>query len=213
MFKQNGNQNEDITITPDDGFIADDQRNWIYRTRFLSWWKHLVGGSTNTSCNGRHFGLYIRRHHQQLEVFSSDFEWSVFVAVWKYCCGVDHQRSVCFDIGFDGSWYKFRTVLYFFLHDVLIIRRMKHGFKNPKNGFSERNFQRLNQATSFAQIEKEDAVSFGLFVVPKEYFKEKDACETYSIKDLEQLSGDQAHTLRMLGAALQVVLSRKADRH
>jgi len=44
MFKQKTEINEDITIHPMDGvYIADDQRNWIYRTKVLSWWKHLGG--------------------------------------------------------------------------------------------------------------------------------------------------------------------------
>jgi len=62
-------------------------------------------------------------------------------------------------------------MLYFFLHDVLIHRRMKW-FQKPKNVFLKGIF-RAHQAHHRTN-EKEDAVSFGLFVVPKEYFKEKD---------------------------------------
>ena len=62
-------------------------------------------------------------------------------------------------------------MLYFFLHDVLIHRRIKW-FQKPKNGFLKGIF-RAHQAHHRTN-EKEDAVSFGLFVVPKEYFKEKD---------------------------------------
>jgi beta-carotene 3-hydroxylase len=61
-------------------------------------------------------------------------------------------------------------MLYFFLHDVLIHRRMKW-FQKPKNGFLKGIF-RAHQAHHRTN-KKEDAVSFGLFVVPKEYFKEK----------------------------------------
>jgi beta-carotene 3-hydroxylase len=45
-------------------------------------------------------------------------------------------------------------------------------FQKPKNGFLKGIF-RAHQAHHRTN-EKEDAVSFGLFVVPKEYFKEKD---------------------------------------
>ncbi|MFT4856843.1 MAG: beta-carotene 3-hydroxylase [Algoriphagus sp.] len=62
-------------------------------------------------------------------------------------------------------------MLYFFLHDVLIHRRMKW-FQKPKNGFLI-GILRAHQAHHRTN-EKEDAVSFGLFVVPKEYFKEED---------------------------------------
>jgi|TARA_R110002126_G_scaffold23011_4_gene81458 beta-carotene 3-hydroxylase len=62
-------------------------------------------------------------------------------------------------------------MLYFFLHDVLIHRRMKW-FQKPRNGFLI-GILRAHQAHHRTN-EKEDAVSFGLFVVPKEYFKEED---------------------------------------
>jgi beta-carotene 3-hydroxylase len=62
-------------------------------------------------------------------------------------------------------------MLYFFLHDVLIHRRMKW-FQKPKNGFLI-GILKAHQAHHRTN-KKEDAVSFGLFVVPKEYFKEED---------------------------------------
>lgn len=62
-------------------------------------------------------------------------------------------------------------MLYFFLHDVLIHRRIKW-FQRPKNGFLKGIFK-AHQAHHRTN-EKEDAVSFGLFVVPKKYFKQEE---------------------------------------
>ena len=59
-------------------------------------------------------------------------------------------------------------LLYFFLHDVLIHRRVK-GLDRPKNSFLKGIF-RAHQAHHISR-EKEGAVSFGLFWVPKKYFK------------------------------------------
>ncbi len=59
-------------------------------------------------------------------------------------------------------------VLYFVLHDVLVHRRLKW-FDRPKNSFLKGIFK-AHQAHHRTN-EKEDAVSFGLFVVPKKFFK------------------------------------------
>ena len=61
-------------------------------------------------------------------------------------------------------------ISYFFIHDVLVHRRIKW-FDRPKNGFL-RGIFRAHQA-HHATNKKNDAVSFGLFVVPKKYFKMK----------------------------------------
>lgn len=61
-------------------------------------------------------------------------------------------------------------MLYFFIHDVLVHRRLKW-FERPRNKFLLGIF-RAHQA-HHATNKKEDAVSFGLFVVPKKYFKSK----------------------------------------
>lgn len=61
--------------------------------------------------------------------------------------------------------------LYFLLHDVMIHRRMKW-LEKPKNTFL-RGIFKAHQAHHRTN-KKEDAVSFGLFVVPKEYFKEEE---------------------------------------
>lgn len=59
-------------------------------------------------------------------------------------------------------------ISYFFLHDVLIHRRLKW-FDKPKNSFL-RGIFKAHQA-HHATNKKNDAVSFGLFLVPKKYFK------------------------------------------
>ena len=69
-----------------------------------------------------------------------------------------------------GTGISLYGMLYFFLHDVLIHRRMKW-FERPKKGFLNGIFK-AHQAHHRTN-QKEDAVSFGLFVVPKEYFKQE----------------------------------------
>lgn len=60
-------------------------------------------------------------------------------------------------------------MLYFFLHDVLVHRRLKW-FDRPKSYFLKGIFK-AHQAHHKTN-QKEDAVSFGLFVVPRKYFKD-----------------------------------------
>jgi len=59
-------------------------------------------------------------------------------------------------------------MLYFIIHDVLVHRRAKW-FDRPKNSLLLVIF-RAHQA-HHATNKKDDAVSFGLFIVPKKYFK------------------------------------------
>lgn len=59
-------------------------------------------------------------------------------------------------------------VSYFFLHDILIHRRLKW-LDRPKSKFVKGIFK-AHQA-HHATNKKNDAVSFGLFIVPKKYFK------------------------------------------
>jgi beta-carotene 3-hydroxylase len=56
---------------------------------------------------------------------------------------------------------------YFFLHDMLIHRRIKF-FKKPKKGYLAGIFK-AHQA-HHATNKRDGSVSFGLFVVPKKYF-------------------------------------------
>ncbi|MBA4300936.1 beta-carotene 3-hydroxylase [Algoriphagus alkaliphilus] len=62
-------------------------------------------------------------------------------------------------------------VLYFVLHDVLVHRRLKW-FDRPRNTFLKGIFK-AHQAHHRTN-QKEDAVSFGLFVVPKKFFKNEE---------------------------------------
>jgi beta-carotene 3-hydroxylase len=98
------------------------------------------------------------------DLFSLLFGSIAVVLILKGVADFDYR----FWVGLGISLY---GMLYFFLHDVLIHRRMKW-FQKPKNGFLKGIF-RAHQAHHRTN-KKEDAVSFGLFVVPKEYFKEED---------------------------------------
>ncbi|GMQ31415.1 sterol desaturase family protein [Algoriphagus confluentis] len=62
-------------------------------------------------------------------------------------------------------------ILYFILHDVMVHRRLKW-LERPKKGFLKGIFK-AHQAHHKTNA-KEDAVSFGLFVVPREFFKEEE---------------------------------------
>ncbi|PZX54552.1 beta-carotene 3-hydroxylase [Algoriphagus ratkowskyi] len=62
-------------------------------------------------------------------------------------------------------------MLYFFLHDVLIHRRVKW-LDRPKSGFLK-GILKAHQAHHHS-VRKEGAVSFGLFWVPKKYFKHRE---------------------------------------
>lgn len=73
-----------------------------------------------------------------------------------------------FWIGMGISLY---GVLYFVLHDVLVHRRLKW-FERPKNSFLLGIF-RAHQAHHRTN-KKDDAISFGLFIVPKEFFKKEE---------------------------------------
>lgn len=62
-------------------------------------------------------------------------------------------------------------LLYFVLHDVMVHRRLKW-FDRPKNYLLKGIFK-AHQAHHKTN-QKEDAVSFGLFIVPKEFFKKEE---------------------------------------
>jgi beta-carotene 3-hydroxylase len=60
--------------------------------------------------------------------------------------------------------------LYFVLHDVLVHRRLTW-FSKPKHPFLK-GIYKAHQAHHKTN-QKEDAVSFGLFLVPKEFFNSR----------------------------------------
>lgn len=112
-----------------------------------------------------------KTHHQPSKSF---FEWNdVFslifgsVAVILILLGID-TLDYRFWMGVGISLY---GLLYFILHDVMVHRRLKW-FDRPKNTFLKRIFK-AHQAHHKTNL-KDDAVSFGLFVVPKEFFKNEE---------------------------------------
>ncbi|MFD2034464.1 sterol desaturase family protein [Belliella marina] len=111
-----------------------------------------------------------KTHHQASKSFFelNDLFSLLFgsIAIILIIVGVG-QLDYRFWMGMGISIYGFS---YFFLHDVLIHRRLKW-FEKPKNPFLKGIF-RAHQA-HHATNKKDDAVSFGLFIVPKKYFKSK----------------------------------------
>ncbi|MEB2779375.1 sterol desaturase family protein [Algoriphagus persicinus] len=75
--------------------------------------------------------------------------------------GLDYR----FWIGIGISAY---GMLYFFLHDILIHRRVKW-LDRPRSGFLKGIFQA--HQVHHQSNKRDGAVSFGLFLVPKKYFK------------------------------------------
>lgn len=112
-----------------------------------------------------------KTHHQPSktffelnDLFSVLFGSIALILIFK---GVD-SLDFRFWMGVGISLY---GVLYFILHDVLVHRRLKW-FDRPQNGFLKGIFK-AHQAHHRTN-QKEDAVSFGLFVVPKKFFKSEE---------------------------------------
>lgn len=109
-----------------------------------------------------------KTHHQPSKSFFelNDLFSLLFgsVAIILIIIGVENL-DYRFWIGVGISLY---GLLYFIIHDVLVHRRVRW-FERPKNNFLLGIF-RAHQA-HHATNKKEDAVSFGLFIVPKKYFK------------------------------------------
>ena len=112
-----------------------------------------------------------KTHHQPSKSFFelNDLFSLLFgsIAVVLILVGVENL-DYRFWIGLGISLY---GMLYFFLHDVLVHRRLKW-FDRPKNSFLKAVF-RAHQAHHKTN-QKEDAVSFGLFTFPKEFLKEEE---------------------------------------
>lgn len=109
-----------------------------------------------------------KTHHQSSksffelnDLFSVLFGSIALILIFKGVEKLDYR----FWMGVGISLY---GVLYFILHDVLVHRRLKW-FDRPKNAFLKGIFK-AHQAHHRTN-QKEDAVSFGLFVVPKKFFK------------------------------------------
>ncbi|WP_209331450.1 sterol desaturase family protein [Lunatimonas salinarum] len=117
--------------------------------------------------HGPLWGIH-KTHHQHTE---GPFEWNDLfsllfgsVAVLLIFLGVA-EFDYRFWLGIGISLY---GMSYFFLHDMLIHRRVKW-FKRPKKGYLAGIFK-AHQA-HHATNKRDGSVSFGLFVVPKRYFK------------------------------------------
>jgi beta-carotene 3-hydroxylase len=95
------------------------------------------------------------------DLFSLLFGSIAIVLIFLGVAELDYRFWIGIGISFYG-------VLYFIIHDVLVHRRVKW-FERPKNSFLLGIF-RAHQA-HHATNKKNDAVSFGLFIVPKKYFK------------------------------------------
>lgn len=134
------------------GFVAMEISGWFIH-------KYLMHGP---------LWVIHKTHHQPSKSF---FElndlFSIFfgsVAVTLILLGVNNF-DYRFWIGVGISLY---GLLYFILHDVWVHRRIKW-FGKPKNFFLRGVF-RAHQAHHRTN-KKDDAVSFGLFLVPKKFFK------------------------------------------
>jgi beta-carotene 3-hydroxylase len=137
------------------GFAAMEFSGWVIH-------KYLMHGP---------LWMIHKTHHQPSKSFFelNDLFSVVFgsIAVVLILMGVE-ELDFRFWMGIGISLY---GVLYFVLHDVLVHRRLKW-FERPKNSFLEGIFK-AHQAHHRTN-QKEDAISFGLFVVPKQFFnKEK----------------------------------------
>ncbi len=108
-----------------------------------------------------------KTHHQHTvkpfelnDLFSLFFGSVAFLLIFLGVDALDYR----FWIGIGISMY---GMSYFFLHDMLIHRRIKF-FKKPKKGYLSGIFK-AHQA-HHAINKRDGSVSFGLFVVPKKYF-------------------------------------------
>lgn len=117
--------------------------------------------------HGPLWGIH-KTHHQPSKTFFelNDLFSLLFgsIAVLLIFLGVG-ELDFRFWMGIGISLY---GISYFFIHDVLVHRRVKW-FDRPKSSFLKGIFK-AHQA-HHATNKKDDAVSFGLFIVPKKYFK------------------------------------------
>jgi beta-carotene 3-hydroxylase len=117
--------------------------------------------------HGPLWGIHKTHHQPSKSFFELNDLFSLLfgsIAVILIFLGVE-KLDYRFWIGIGISIY---GLLYFFIHDVLVHRRLKW-FERPKNKFLL-GILKAHQA-HHATNKKDDAVSFGLFVVPKKYFK------------------------------------------
>ncbi|SMD42914.1 beta-carotene 3-hydroxylase [Aquiflexum balticum DSM 16537] len=119
--------------------------------------------------HGPLWGIHKTHHEPSKTFFELNDLFSLMfgsIAVLLIFLGVD-KLDYRFWMGVGISIY---GISYFIIHDVLVHRRIKW-FERPKSKFLLGIFQ-AHQA-HHATNKKNDAVSFGLFWVPKKYFKLK----------------------------------------
>ncbi len=97
------------------------------------------------------------------DLFTVVFGGMAIILIFKGIDSFDYR----FWIGCGISLY---GLMYFILHDVLIHKRL-NWFSRPKSRFLKAitNAHRAHHKTK----EKNDAVSFGLFLIPKKYFSKE----------------------------------------
>lgn len=117
--------------------------------------------------HGPLWGIHKTHHQPSRSFFELNDAFSLLfgsIAVVLIFLGVE-KLDYRFWMGIGISIY---GLLYFFIHDVLVHRRLKW-FERPKSKFLL-GILKAHQA-HHATNKKEEAVSFGLFIVPKKYFK------------------------------------------
>lgn len=131
-------------------------------TETFSWWMHKY------IMHGVLWKIH-KTHHQHTEgafelndIFVLIFGGSAVILILLGVESFDYR----FWLGCGISLY---GTLYFILHDVLIHKRLKW-FDRPRTKYIKAvtKAHRDHHKTK----EKDDAVSFGLFLIPKQYFKE-----------------------------------------
>ena len=130
----------------------------------FSWWihKYLMHGVLWKIHKTHH--QHTKGYFELNDLFTLIFGGSAVVLIFLGVESLDYR----FWLGCGISLY---GMLYFVLHDVLIDKRLKL-LGRPKSKYLKAitKAHRAHHKTR----EKEDAVSFGLFVVPKRYFKEEE---------------------------------------
>lgn len=137
------------------GFVAMEISGWFIHKYLMHgplWMIHKT--------HHRHSGSFLEWN----DLFSILFGG---IAVALIFLGVD-TLDYRFWMGIGISLY---GMLYFVLHDVLVHRRLTW-FGRPSKSFLK-GIYKAHQAHHKTN-QKDDAVSFGLFIVPKKFFKEEE---------------------------------------
>lgn len=137
------------------GFVAMEVSGWAIH-------KFLMHGPL--------WSIHKTHHQPSKSFFELNDLFSIFfgsIALILIFLGVD-TLDYRFWLGIGISIY---GILYFILHDIWVHRRLKW-FDRPKNPIL-RGIFKAHQAHHRTN-QKEDAISFGLFIVPKKFFNEEE---------------------------------------